>query len=34
MSDWLSKGELNDPKQEFFIKSNPKVFDKKISSKK
>lgn len=36
MSDWLSKGELNDPKHEFFIKPNEKVFDaqKKISSKK
>ena len=40
MASWVSKGELKDPKQEFFIRANPKVFDKtgpndeKISSKK
>ena len=27
MSEWVNKGELNDPKQEFFIKQNEKVFD-------
>lgn len=26
MASWVSRGELNDPKSEFFIKSNPKVF--------
>jgi hypothetical protein len=26
LSDWISRGELNDPKNEFFIKANPKVF--------
>lgn len=26
LSEWVNKGELNDPKQEFFIKANPKVF--------
>ncbi|CDW85435.1 gamma-tubulin complex component 5 [Stylonychia lemnae] len=26
MADWVDKGELKDPKQEFFIKANPKVF--------
>ena len=39
MGDWLTKGELNDPKQEFFIKANQKVFamdtvnQQKVSSK-
>jgi hypothetical protein len=27
LSDWVTRGELNDPKQEFFIKANPKVFE-------
>jgi len=27
LSDWVSKGELNDPKNEFFIKVNPKLQD-------
>jgi Gamma tubulin complex component N-terminal len=27
LSDWVSKGELNDPRNEFFIKANPKVFE-------
>jgi hypothetical protein len=26
LSDWVSRGELNDTKNEFFIKANPKVF--------
>lgn len=39
MSDWVTRGELNDPVQEFFIKLNPKIVqDKKgihaLSSKK
>ena len=25
MSDWVTRGELNDPNQEFFIKANDKV---------
>ena len=31
LSDWISRGELNDLKNEFFIKSNPKVFKNEIS---
>lgn len=32
MANWVSKGELKDQKQEFFIKANPKVFDKGIDN--
>ena len=35
MSEWVSKGELNDRKQEFFIRTNEKLQDptRKVSSK-
>ena len=31
MSDWVTKGELNDPYSEFFIKVNPKIDNPKTS---
>ena len=36
MAEWITKGELRDENQEFFIRSNPKILegqDKKFSSK-
>eukprot|EP00347_Sterkiella_histriomuscorum_P006822 403351300 len=27
MADWIDKGQLKDPKQEFYIKANPKIFE-------
>ena len=31
LSNWISRGELNDSKNEFFIKANPKVFKNEIA---
>ena len=34
MSQWISKGELNDPFNEFFIKLNPKLKHEELKSSK
>ena len=34
MADWITKGELNDACEEFFIKQNPKIYANSVTTMK